>query len=1520
MPSEDSTTKFKADISQLKSAMQEAARQVRLANSEFKAATAGMDKWDNSADGLSAKLKQLSKVLNAQKTQLSILEKQYALTAEEQGENSKGAQELMIRINNQKAAIAKTENQLKSYADELGDIDKESEEAGDSAEDLVDNIKDAGNAADSSSDGFTVMKGALASLVADGIKLAINGLKDLANSAKEAYEEFDAGYDNVITATGATGEAAEKLTESYKNVSKAVIGDLDSIGSALGEVNTRFGFTGSKLEDATVQFQKFADITGTDATEAVKLVSRAMGDAGIDSSEYATVLDQLAVAAQASGISVDSLTENLTKYGAPMRALGFETKDAIALFSQWEKAGVNTEIAFSGMKKAIANWTKEGKDGKKEFAKFVKGVQDGSISAEKALDVFGTKAGPDLVDAIQGGRFEYEDFLAIVEDSQGAVTKTYDATKDGFDKIKLAIQGAKVEMGSYVSEILSKHEPEIEGAINKVQSKAEELIAWAIQNGDTIISILKTVGASWAAIFVLNKYAQFIKSINTLIGTYTTLASVTNAVKSSQLALNAAQLASPVGLVVTALAALTAGMVVATKKYNDQIEAEYGLNEAQKESIKNANKVADAYDQMDSARSETNAGISAEYGHLEELKDEYNSLIDSNGKVKKGYEDRANFILTTLANSLGVEVSEIQKVIDKNGELGKSIDDLILKKQAEALLNANESSYNEAIQSRDEALQAYQSSLSTLEEAERSYADAKAAGNNALETYNDLLISNPSYADDFYWANRKVIDGEKEAKDALEEANKGFKEAEGAYVGYNSTISNYEGLSAAIISGDVGKIKKATDNLQNNFITAKNGTKATLQQQVKDTQAHYNSLKKAVEDNTPGVTQAQVDQAEAMVKAAKKELDKLPKQAEDSGKKAGENFALGIDLLNPSAVKAGENLVDKTAGGINSTNKELTNAGTAGGKKFVSGVEANKGNANKAGQNLTSNSAAGAKTGSPMNAAGQYTSLQFVGGVNSKTGAANQAGRNLGSNAASGAGSYSGAAQQSGSYFGQGFFNGIASWIGRVFEKAKALAHSAHEGLKKGQQEGSPSKLTYKSGVFFTQGYINGIASQQKNLVKVVKDLAGVAVKQMLKVSDYDFANAASNVSQTFADGFSKKLNYITDRISYQNEKKLAQFDSKVTKLENERDKKVNAVQKKVDATKDSKKKASLKKQIESIKKSYEKLINEEKEQKTAYQKASSKMLSEFSSAMNEYQTKAQDLIDSTIGGIADKYQTQYDELISKQDSLIDKMKSAGDLFEISGAGVITVNDIKEQTKQIQDYAAKLKDIKNKVSADLFDQITSYDMKEGSAFIDQLLAMSKADLKAYSDAYDEKMSLSENLSKDIYKKDVSNVVEQYKNELNKALKNLPKELEKLGTQSMKGFLSGLTTNTNYMEKAVKTYIKGMVDTFKKELKIHSPSRVMAELGEYTGEGFGDGLRDMVGYVKKSASSLVDATSTSLSDVKSALGSARYGSGAIGGSVVNNYNLVQNNTSPKSLSALETYQARRQQIALVKAFT
>jgi virulence-associated protein VapD len=217
-------------------------------------------------------------------------------------------------------------------------------------------------------------------------------------------------------------------------------------------------------------------------------------------------------------------------------------------------------------------------------------------------------------------------------------------------------------------------------------------------------------------------------------------------------------------------------------------------------------------------------------------------------------------------------------------------------------------------------------------------------------------------------------------------------------------------------------------------------------------------------------------------------------------------------------------------------------------------------------------------------------------------------------------------------------------------------------------------------------------------------------------------------------------------------------------------------------------------------------------------------------------------------------------------------------------------------------------------------------MKEGNAYMDRLLAMSAKDLEAYNKAYAEKLEAAQVAGDQIYKKDIEQLTKDYKNELKKGFEDLPKNLEELGNQAMQGFINGLTESTDYMSDEIKTYISAMVDTFKKELQINSPSKVMMEIGNYTGIGLVDGLKNTISEVKETATSMaqtmatpLDSMKTSFGDIKSVV-SGPNGSGAVNNSVVNNYNLVQNNNSPKSLSALETYQARRQQVAMVKAMT
>ena len=178
------------------------------------------------------------------------------------------------------------------------------------------------------------------------------------------------------------------------------------------------------------------------------------------------------------------------------------------------------------------------------------------------------------------------------------------------------------------------------------------------------------------------------------------------------------------------------------------------------------------------------------------------------------------------------------------------------------------------------------------------------------------------------------------------------------------------------------------------------------------------------------------------------------------------------------------------------------------------------------------------------------------------------------------------------------------------------------------------------------------------------------------------------------------------------------------------------------------------------------------------------------------------------------------------------------------------------------------------------------------------------------------MEAAEALSESIYDEDFDTLEKDYKSEIKKAFAGIEDELKELGEQSMKGFIEGLTENTDYMKGQVKEFLNGMIDTFRQELGIHSPSKVTMKLGAFTGEGFADGLKDMVKTVKKVAENIADTVTDtldfgdmdgikSLASVSASNGLNRaYGSNNAPTTQVINFN--QTNNSPKALDRLTIY--------------
>jgi len=400
-------------------------------------------------------------------------------------------------------------------------------------------------------------------------------LAAVGTAAVAAFNRVDDGMDVVISKTGATGETAQQLEEVYRSVGKTVPASFDDIGAAVGEVNTRFGFTGDQLETASTKFLEFSKITGVDTTEGVRLVSRAMSDAGIDTSEYTTVLDQLSKASQASGIEVSTLTENLAKYGAPMRALGFDTQESISIFSGWEKAGVNTEIAFSGMKKAISNWSAEGKDAKVEFGNTLKEIQsapDIASATSLAIEAFGQKAGPDLADAIQNGRFSYEEFMEIIQNSEGTLDSTYNEMLDGGDRIKTAWNNIKIAGADLGESVLNVVAPAFESLASTISKVGDWFSALSPGMQDFIVKIGAVTAAIGPALLAVSKisgkigeFSEWMSKAGEMQGFVSKLVTV----KGGFIALT-----GPVLAVIAAIAAFTAILVGAwqnSEQFRDSV-------------------------------------------------------------------------------------------------------------------------------------------------------------------------------------------------------------------------------------------------------------------------------------------------------------------------------------------------------------------------------------------------------------------------------------------------------------------------------------------------------------------------------------------------------------------------------------------------------------------------------------------------------------------------------------------------------------------------------------------------------------------------------------------------------------------------------------------------------------------------------------------------------------------------------------------------------------------------------------
>lgn len=1082
MPKE-TTTKFKVDISELKREFQEAQRVIRVANSEFKAASAGMDDWSTSADGLQAKINQLTTVLNAEKTKLESLEKQYRLVAEEQGENSRGAQELMIKINNQRAAIANIERSLQGWQNSLAKLDNESIDIVDtiskqekelaqlkesyakliveqgkestaakelensiervSAEllqnrsalaqarseaDKFDNtLEDVGESAEDAGDGFTVMKGALADLIADGIKEAVSLLGDMTKeliNVEGAYESFQAK-------TGASAEEMKAFKEEMNDLYVNAYGEnLEDIGDKMAYIKQVTGEVDpSKIKKLTENAIALEDTFGSDFNETVRGVNNLMKHFGLDSE---TAFDLFAKGSQKGLDYTSELGDNIAEYGGNFAQAGYSAEEYFQLLVNGSQGGAynldkvndsinevknrlgdgtiekNIELFSEGTQKTFKEWKAGKKTMKNVIDSIVKDIRE-CTNEQDALTIAA------------------EAFGTMGEDANLAVVKSLTSVGEEFDNVAGSMESIKeIKYDNVETELKMlgrKFKTEIlQPIVEKALPLLKDGIKWISENLNTLIPIVTTLGAAFATIFVINKIATFISSIKTMVMTVKSLTTATQAQTAAQTALNTTNPFGWVALAITAVTTLVP-LIANLAGKSENLAKKYAQLSAEEQKLRDkTNELTTSYKSFTDAKNKSISNVNNEFAYYQTLADELTSIVDVNGKVKKGYEDRAAVITGILSKALGTEITITDGVIQKYNELKQSINDVITTKKAETMLSASDSAYMEAIQNQSAALQTYLDNQKQLTVATQELNKAQAELTKLKENGFKVWAEEQGLSANAKWVLERYNTIVEQAQEKVNGLSQKFAEqydavldSENAYLGYNQTIENYEGVSAAIISGDTDDINYSLLKLEKGFISAEQGTVRSLGRQNTEYKRQLEALKQAINDNMPGVTQAQVDQMERLVEESEKELEKLAPKAEKQGEKAAEKFGDGVKSKSDEAKKAGEKVANEAENGLKTAKSESI-----------------------------------------------------------------------------------------GESFAQGFTNGMGNGVSGIWNTAWSLGMKAVEAIKKATGTASPSKEAIAVGEFFSEGLQVGIENGENSILKTVQNLAQNITSDLQDNLDFD--------------------------------------------------------------------------------------------------------------------------------------------------------------------------------------------------------------------------------------------------------------------------------------------------------------------------------------------------------------------------------------------------------------------------------
>lgn len=766
--------------------------------------------------------------------------------------------------------LKKTESQLNSAkadvnktSKEINDLGKQAKEADKGTDELADSMKNAGDSAEKAKDGFTVFKGIVADLAANVIRQAVSGLKNLASEMIDVGKTFEASMSNVGAISGASSEDLDKLTKRAEELGS----QMPVTASQVADGFSYMAMAGWKTEDMLEGIEGILNLSiasGADLAETSDIVTDALTALGYAAGDAGKLADVMAAASSNANTNV-SLMGATFQYVAPIAgSLGYSMEDlavAIGLMAnagiKGEKSGTALRAIFTRLSTDTGGATKAfqelggqmtNADGSmRNLADVMDDLRKGfkNLSAEQqtqyAKTIAGQEAMSGLLAIVNASDDDFDKLTKAVKNSTGAAQKMSDTMQNNLQgdmtKLQSKIEGIQIQLYNKLQPALRKAAESFSKLLDKVDWNGLAKFAkdalgniigalnWIIDNKELVLAAIKGIIAA----FVAAKVATFVTNVMSAVSAIKTMISATGGLNTAMQVLNGTLAMNPFALVAGLVVGLgTAFISLATsgdRANSSMSETQRVLRDSAEQLKENKESWQELQDQQQEF---VNQGM-AEVGYYERLASELSTLVDENGKVKDGYEERARFITTTLRDALGIELEYVDGVVKGYKDIKDSINEVIAAKRAKVVLDSQEPVYTEALQKRAEVVK----TISELEQ--RRQEVSKEADYWEQQMLQEIINGNEVRAES---AQRLMNEKIKETENL--EAQ--LSQQQSLYDNYAITMAQYEDNLAAYQAGTYDKITQRLWEYTGEYQSAADMQKSILQQQIDDTETELGLL------------------------------------------------------------------------------------------------------------------------------------------------------------------------------------------------------------------------------------------------------------------------------------------------------------------------------------------------------------------------------------------------------------------------------------------------------------------------------------------------------------------------------------------------------------------------------------------------------------------------------------------------------------------------------------------------------